>query len=304
MKVGMAYLVVVLIWSTTPLGIKWSNSSLSFVTAITSRVFIALIICLVIMAIMRKPLVARKQDWYAYFAGTLGLFPNMLLVYWSAQHIPSGLAAVIFGMDPFSVGLFSWLILKENIFNSRRVIALLVAVAGLGIINVGQFTVGGNALYGVLGMAASTIMFGLSSVWLKRVGGNVDPLRQSTGVLLLSAPLLAITWFMLDGVIPSSIDSRSLLGVAYLATAGSVLGGTTFFYVLKNCSVASVGLITFITPVTALLVGAVVDDESFTLATVSGSALIILSLGIYQNLFRQFYQLLAGKRRTGSVVPE
>ena len=39
LKVLSAYLSVVLVWSTTPLAIKWSNSSLNFMAAVTARMF-------------------------------------------------------------------------------------------------------------------------------------------------------------------------------------------------------------------------------------------------------------------------
>ena len=41
MSVIIAYLIVVLIWSTTPLGIVWSSESVSPTLAVTSRMLIA-----------------------------------------------------------------------------------------------------------------------------------------------------------------------------------------------------------------------------------------------------------------------
>lgn len=286
MKVGIAYFSVVLIWATTPLAIKMSNSSVTFVSAVASRVFIALVILLATLAVLRRPLIKKRSDWHAYFAGLIGAFPNMLLIYWAAQYIPSGVAAVIFGIYPFMVGIFSYFILKENIFNARRVVAIMLALAGLVIINIDQFNLGGNALYGVLGVVMATAFFGLSSVWVKHVGADIDPLRQSTGVLVLIAPLIAVSWFIFDGELPTHWDSRSILGVGYSAAFGSVIGSVLFFYVLANCKVASVGLITFITPVVALFVGSVFDGEQFSQTTIFGCVLVIVALGVYQNALR------------------
>lgn len=296
MRVGLAYCFVVLIWSTTPLAIRWSISSLSFSAGISLRIFIALVICGLIQLALRQPLIKEKRDWQVYLAGTLGIFPNMLLVYWCAQHIPSGLAAVIFGLYPFSVGLFSYFLLKENIFNFRRVLALAIALCGLILININQFHAGASALYGSVGMLISTLMFGLSSVWLKRIGGNVEPLRQSTGVFLLAAPLLGIAWLISDGQVPQTVDARSISGVLYLAIAGSVLGGTLYFYVLQHCRVASVGLITFFSPILALVAGAVIDGERFTLPMFAGCVLVLFSLAVYQNVFVLLAKYLIDKK--------
>lgn len=283
MKVGIAYLCVIIIWSTTPLAIKWSNSSLTFSAAIALRIFFAMCICLLLLTVMRRRLPTRPSDLRVYFAGMIGMFPNMLIVYWSARHIPSGLASVIFGLYPFMVGFFSYFILNEKFFDIRRVVALSLALIGLGIVNIDQFNIRGNAFYGALGMLSSTVLFGFSSVWLKRIGGGMDPLQQTSGVLLFAAPLFLIVWLFLDGEIPRTIDRRSLIGISYLVVCGSVLGGVLFFYVLKNCSVASVGIIMLITPIFALIAGAIVDGEKFSLSTICGCALIIFSLVIYQN---------------------
>ncbi|WP_086930917.1 DMT family transporter [Agarilytica rhodophyticola] len=297
MKVGMAYFCVVMIWSTTPLGIKWSNSSLSFTAAIASRIFFALCICLLLLAVLRRRLPLTRSDLRVYFAGVIGVFPNMLIVYWSARYIPSGLASVIFGLYPFMVGFFSYFILKENVFDWRRVLALGCALLGLGVVNIDQFNMGGNALYGALGMLSSTILFGLSSVWLKRIGANMDPLQQTSGVLLFAAPLFILSWCLFDGEVPQAIDQRSLIGISYLVICGSVLGGMLFFYVLKNCSVASVGVIMLITPIFSLCVGTLVDDEKFSLSTILGCGLIIFSLAIYQNLFKYAKKYLFSRWR-------
>lgn len=296
MRVNLAYLSVVLVWATTPIGIKWSNSSLSFVEAIAARSLIALAVCFFILWVMRKPLIKSRKDWYVYFAGSLALFPNMLIVYWSAQFIPSGLIAVVFGFFPFMVGLFSLILLKENIFSVRRVVAMFVAIGGLVTINLGQLNLGPMAVYGVVGILLSTMFFALSSVLLKRLGGDIEPIRQTTGSLLLGAPWFVLVWWIIDGQLPTSIDARSATGVAYLVVAGTVLGGTLFYYVLRHCTVASVGLITFITPILAICIGVALDGEVLTTGAMIGSAMVIFSLAIYQDLFRYVWNKLQRRK--------
>lgn len=284
MRVALAYAGVVLIWSTTPLAIQWSNSSLSFVTAISVRMVIALAVCLAILIAMRKPLVESSKDWLAFLTGAVGLFPNMLIVYWSAQFIPSGVMAVVLGMFPFTVGTFSYFILKENVFTVGKVLALIIAIMGLTLIHIEQMEIGGHAIYGVLGMLTSTILWGFSSVCMKAVGGQVDAFRLSTGVLLVATPGFIISWFFMDGRIPEFVDMHSMLGVIYLVIAGSVLGGTLFFYVLRHCPVDTVSLITLITPVIAIVIGMMVQDESLSAMSILGCTMIVSSLAIYQNV--------------------
>lgn len=288
----LAYICVILIWSTTPLAIHWSNSSLSFVTASALRMVLALGVCASVLLALRRPLVQDRSDWKAFAVGAVGLFPNMLIVYWSAQYIPSGLMAVVLGVTPFFAGLFSRLLLKENILNLRRVLALVLAVAGLLVIHVDQV----SAVWGVGGMIISSLLFALSSVWLKSLGGGIDPLRQGTGVLLLAAPCFALVWWLTDGSMPVQVDMQSITGVAYLVLAGSVLGNTLFFYVLRHYTVDKVSLITLITPVIALTIGRLVADEQLSGQSVAGAAMVVGALALYQALGRNGLRALGRNR--------
>ncbi len=293
MRIAIAYVGVVIIWSTTPLAIQWSNSSLSFISAVGLRMFGAMIICMGALIVMRKPLVEKRSDWLAFAAGGVGLFPNMLIVYWSAQFIPSGLMAIILGLFPFVVGIFSIFILRENVFTHAKIAALIIAVLGLILIHIEQMQFGSSALYGVLGMLLSCFLWGLSSVWMKAVGSGVDSFRLSTGVLVVSTPGFIFTWLLAGGSIPQSVDIQSFVGVSYLVIAGSVLGGTLFFYVLKHCPVGTVSLITLITPIIAVSIGVVVQGETITPIAMVGCGFIVFALGIYQGIFNNLRSVLS-----------
>jgi len=171
-------------------------------------------------------------------------------------------------------------------------VALVVAVAGLVVMNFGQIHLGGEAYKGVVGMIVSSFMFALSTVWLKSVGAKIDPLRQSTGVLVLAVPCFWLTWYFFDGEVPQSMDMSSVLGVGYLAIGGSVIGHTLFFYVLRNCSMFVVSLIPLLTPLLSLSIGYLFANEVLGVNALIGSALIIFSLLLYQGVFSKFIALL------------
>jgi drug/metabolite transporter (DMT)-like permease len=107
----------------------------------------------------------------------------MLIVYWSAQYISSGLMSVLLGFLPFFAGLFSWLLLRENILSPARGFALIMALSGLWLIHCDQLALSAQAVKGVLGMLVVAAIWGASSVWVKSLGVDIPPLRQSTGAL-------------------------------------------------------------------------------------------------------------------------
>jgi len=276
-----AYIFVVLIWATTPLAIQWSSDSVSFVAAVVLRMGLALALALFISTALRRSLFACADAWKVYLAASIGIFPNMPLVYWSAQFIPSGLIAVIFAMSPFVTGVMSLLILRENPFNRRRVFALLIAFGGLVVIFHQQISLDTYAAYGIAGILCSTLLFSVSSVWLKSLNTSVPAFDQATGALLFAMPGLLLSWYLFDGTLPSTISDKSVGAIVYLAVMGSLLGFTLFFYVLKKLSPSAVSLITLLTPVLALFVGVFVAGERLTLSTLIGAGLVMLALLFY-----------------------
>lgn len=286
MRLVAAYGLVVLIWSTTPLAIHWSNSSFSFIAAITLRMVLALATCYALLLLMRTPLVQRPGDWLVFAVGAFGLFPNMLLVYWAAQYIPSGLMSIIMGLYPFFVGFFTWAFFKEKVFTGTKLIAVLIAVGGLVVVNYGQLAVGPQAVFGVAALVVVSVLWGISSVWVKHLGQGVEPLRQGTGSLLVASPLFVITWLIIDGNIPEQVDVKSMLGVIYLVLAGSVVGHTLFFYILRKCTAMTVSLITLFSPLLAIAWGVLIEAEVLSGKTIVGGMLILLSLAIFQGVHK------------------
>src|SRR4030066_2292585 len=69
-----------------------------------------------------------------YAISGLSLFVAMLLTYWGALHIPSGLISVIFGLSPLVTGVFAALWLSERTLTPLRLRGLGVALTGLWVI--------------------------------------------------------------------------------------------------------------------------------------------------------------------------
>lgn len=284
MAVLLAYISVVLIWATTPLTIQWSSDSLSFIAAVLLRMSIALLIGLAINLLLRRQLFAQAGAWQVYAAGAIGIFPNMPVVYWSAQFIPSGLVAVVFALSPFVMGLMTLIVLKHNPFSVRRILALLLALTGLVVIFYHQLQFNFRAVYGVAGILLSCFLFSFSSVLVKKLNVRVDPFNQALGTLLFALPALLLMWWYMDGHIPPAISTKSLVAVGYLSIFGSLLGAALFFYVLANISPTAVSLITFMTPILALVLGSWVGHESLSVQLWLGAGLVVIALLLYLDL--------------------
>lgn len=285
MAVLFAYLSVVLIWATTPLAIQWSSDSLSFIAAAVARMAIALAIALLVHGLLQKSLATYWQHRKIYFAASIGIFPNMPVVYWGVQFIPSGLVAVIFALSPFVTGLMTLWLLKQNPFTPKKVLALVLALLGLVVIFYHQVQFNIRSVFGIVSVLISCVLFSFSSVWVKKLtqqeAVRFDAFNQASGALLFSLPGLVLSWWLMDGTLPQHVSLKSGGAIVYLAIMGSLVGAALFFFILQRMSASAVALITLMTPVLAIIIGKQLADEVLSSQTLIGVAIVLFGLLLY-----------------------
>ncbi len=281
MSVPAAFIGVVLIWSTTPLAIQWSSAEGGFLFAVMARMVLGLAICLFVLRLSGTPLRWNPVARRTYFAAGLGIYGAMTAVYWSSRFIPSGWIAVLFGLSPLVTSLMAVFWLGEGRLSVACVASLLTAVAGLAVMFGSGAALGDHALYGVLAVLVSVLVHSASSVWVRRIGAGLPALSVTAGGLSVSVPLFLLTWFLLDGTWPGLLSARARCSIVYLAVFGSVLGFFWYYYLLKRMEAAHVNLLTLITPVSALLLGAWMNGERVTGQVWAGASLIVAGLLFY-----------------------
>lgn len=284
MLVPVNYLLVILIWATTPMAIKLSNDSLSPEASILLRMVLATLLMLLFIGLWQRHAFLKRQNVAVYLAGSIGLFPNMAIVYQAANHISSGMIAVMFALTPMVTGLLAVLLLKEEHFGWRKSLAILLALAGVALIFSDQLSLTGDALKGIMLMLCSVFLFSLSQVAVKYFQQSriVDAKEQTLGAMMFAMPGLLASWLYFDGSLPRVLSQTTLYSVVYLALIGSVLGFVAYYFILSQLSVTTVSLIPMITPVLALWLGALLLHEQVGNRLMLGTLLIIGGLLCFQ----------------------
>lgn len=101
MQVSVAYLAVLLIWSTTPLGIVWSSETINPTMAVLLRMLIAVILGSLVICIAKIELPLHKQAIRLYSFSALGIFGGMSFSYLAAGYLSSGVLSLSFGLAPY-----------------------------------------------------------------------------------------------------------------------------------------------------------------------------------------------------------
>ena len=281
MSIPAAYLGVILIWSTTPLAIQWSGGGADFMFPLLVRMVIGLVVCTVLVHTLRIPMPRSRAALNAYVAAGSGIFGAMLLVYWGARYVPSGLIAVLFGLIPLFTGLIGMWVTDAERLTPAKLAGIVLGLAGLIVIFGAGAKIGAQALPGIAAILCAVAIQAASLVWVKRTGAAIPALALTTGALTLVVGLLLPLWWVLFGQVPQW-SVRAGLSTLYLGIFGSVVGFTLYFYVTKHLQAGQVALITLITPVSALLLGQWLNGEQPGFDIWLGTALILLGLGVHQ----------------------
>lgn len=282
MSIPAAYIGVILIWTTTPLAIKWSGESAGFLFGVTGRMVIGVILAWLLLTLMGKRLLWHRKARQTYLAGGLGIYGAMLLVYWGVQFIPSGWVSIIFGLSPVITGVLAAVWLNEAALTPARISGMLIGLLGLVLVFAEGIELSMQSTLGVAAVVLSTMVHSVSTVWVKKIAAALPGMTITVGSLLVAVLLFLLTWFATGASWPAMIEPRSAGAIIYLGIVGSVVGFALYFYVLSHVQATRVSLIALITPVTALLLGSIFNNEVITPQIWIGVMVITTGLLLFQ----------------------
>lgn len=282
MQIALAYVGVILIWSTTPLAIKWSAEDVSYVFGVTARMTLGAVCLLLLMLLRRQPLRLDKQAALTYLAVALQVYAGMLVTYWGARFIPSGWLSVIFGLTPFMTALLAAVFLRERSLSLGKLFSYTLGMAGLLVMFHSALEINREALQGMLAILLAAFIQAASAVLIKGLKAQLPALTQVSGGMLIALPAYLATWLWLDhGILPDNISFKTELSILYLGMVATPIGFALYYYVLLHMAATTVAMITLITPVFSLAVGWNINHEPLTLKIAGGAGLILSALALH-----------------------
>lgn len=289
------YALLVFIWATTPLAIVWSVSDLHLMWALVLRFFMALPLAFGLLFLLKVKLPTHKLALHSYLAGATGFIGSQIFTYMATRYLSSGIIALMFGLAPIMAGLIGHFGFKLRL-SYLQWFGMVIAVSGLAIICFGGENQHINPL-GIVLMLISVFTYALSIFWVKKVNAGIEPMAQATGSILISALtaicLLPFIWQYAPTHIPSM---KSLAALFYTVIMGSLIAMFCYFKLVQNIQPTTLSLTTVMTPMIALWIGTVLNQESLSTMVFVGAFVLLLGLFIY------FYRDLKASRRLAQKI--
>jgi len=280
--VFVAYFAVVLIWSTTPLTMVWSTHSVHPTMAVLLRMLIGSILGLAILKGLRIHFPWHRNAVKLYAFSAVGIFGGMSFAYASSAYLPSGIMSLFFGLSPFMSGILATRVLSEQTFSKLKKFSLLLALVGIYLIVADGLALNTMGWQGIALILLAVFFFSYSAVLVKSVVIQISPIATTTGALLLTLPFFLLSWFLQDGTLPiEAWQSKALWSIAYLGIFGSLIGFIAYYYILQHLLASTVSLITLMTPVMALWIGSLLNDEVVSVRLAYAAIIIISALSLF-----------------------
>jgi drug/metabolite transporter (DMT)-like permease len=272
------YVLLVLIWSSTWVAIKIGLEDAPALLGAGVRFALAGLVLLALAAVGRRSL---RTDWP--LAGVLGLFPFAFaygLVYWGEQYIPSGLAAVLFGVLPLYVGILAAFLLPDAPLRPQLVLGIVIALGGLALTFAESLELGDEdlALAGALALALSPLGAAAGNIGLKRRARELDPIVLNGWGMLGGGLLLLVSSAVGESWSEFAWTAEALGSIGYLALIGSAIPFVVLTILLRHISAQAMSFLAMLLPFGALLFGAALYDEALTWRALAGAGLVAAGL--------------------------
>jgi drug/metabolite transporter (DMT)-like permease len=251
-------------------------------TLVLLRVAGAALILNAVIPVLGLRLPTDARSWIAFFGmGFLNNAVPFCLIAWGQTHIVSGLAAILNATTPLWTVIVTHFLTTEEKMTANRLVGVVIGLIGVTIM-IGPTVFEGLgatilAQISVLGAAISYAFAALFGRRFRRMG--VVPMVTATGQVTASTLLLLPVALFVDHpwtlAMPGLPVWAAVFGIAALSTA---LAYVLYFRILATAGTTNLMLVTFLIPVSAILLGALVLGEQLDTKQFIGMMLIGMSL--------------------------
>jgi drug/metabolite transporter (DMT)-like permease len=275
-QLTLAFVAIYVIWGSTYLAIRYAVETIP--PLVTAGIRHSIAGGIMLAWAWWRGFRPTRQHWVAGFAlGALFFLVGHGSLHWAEQYVGSGLAALLIATEPMFILVLGWMMGQQKI-SPLSALGLGLGVVGVAMLTGAELTVKGSSLWGLLAVLLGSLAWSVGVVISPRLKLPSDALGRTALPTLCGAALLLIA----AGVTGefqqthwSSITLRSIFGLGYLITFGSVIAFTAYTWLLQRVPPALVATHTYANPVVAVILGWLLAHEPLSMRVVLASVAIL-----------------------------
>jgi drug/metabolite transporter (DMT)-like permease len=218
----------------------------------------------------------RGVGWQGFAIGVVNGAIPFTLIAWGEKHIDSGIAAVANATVPLFNALLVPFLLPQERVTGIRLVGIMIGLAGVTVLTFGQPDVGWWFVAGAMAVVVASLSYALGGIWAQHsLSSSRGPALAAAAMLGGAVVLLPLALLQIPQHAPGWKPVASL---AALTLFGTTLAQLILYRALRLHGSARTSLVTYLMPPIALLYGAILLDESITVASVAGLGLILFGI--------------------------
>jgi len=279
-RAWIAWIAICVIWGTTYLAIKVALGTIPPLLVGGLRYLTACAVMVVALKLQGRrlpPLSAWPIQAVIGFT-MLGLGNGGVVI--AEQYLTSGLTAVLVGVSPF------WMVGIDAAFPGGKPLRLMqlvgMTVGFFGIVMLVwpdlRADLGRGTLIGVVAVQIACLGWSLASSYSKRHPQSSDVIGTATLQMGFGGLLMTLVATARGEWSHVSFTPTTTAALAYLAVLGSVVAFVSYSYALKHLPISVVSLYTYVNPVIAVALGALLLHEPFGLRQIMAAGVIAVGM--------------------------
>ncbi len=281
-RVWLSLLALSVLWGGSFFFVGVAVKELPPLTIVLTRVGLAAAVLWIIVFLFNIPRPNSLVQWRSLLV--MGLLNNVVpftLIVWGQTHIESGLASIINATTPLFGVLLAGLLLSDEQWDKLKLLGVGIGFLGT-VAMIGPSALGGigTDVLAQLAIVGAAISYGFASIFGRRfktmgIHPTTTAAGQVTGSFLVLLPITFLIDQPLSLAMPSFAAWGSLIALAVVSTA---LAYILYFQILASAGATNLLLVTFLIPVSAILLGYLVLDERLAFNHFVGMCLIGVGL--------------------------
>ncbi|GHJ49332.1 multidrug transporter [Catellatospora sp. TT07R-123] len=276
--------LLALLWGSSFLWIKLALRGFSPVQLVFLRLLLGFAVLAPIALYRRLPRPQGIATWGHLFVAALiaNAVPYVLFGI-GEQTVASNVAGVLNATTPLWTFGVAYLAATDRAVTPARVIGIVVGFLGTVLIFSPWQSASEIASAGGLACLAASACYGVSYVYMGKylAGRGMPPLMLSASQLGAATVLLAIA-LLVFGTQPVTWRADAVISVAILGALGTGAAYVLNYRLIADEGPTAASAVTYLLPVVAVALGALVLDETVTVGMVSGTALVLAGVFLIQ----------------------
>jgi drug/metabolite transporter (DMT)-like permease len=272
-------LVLSFLWGGTFFFIELALADFTPFTIVCLRVLIAAMALFAYLKVKGEAIPLDPALWGVFLI--MGLLNNIIpfsLIVWGQTHITGSVASILNATTPLFAVILAHIFTRDEKLTQHKMFGVLIGFAGVVVMMQPSLTEGLSfEILGQIAILGAALSYGFAGIWGKRMG-RTSAIVNAFGMLACSSAIMLPIALIFDRPIDVSPDWMSIAAVTALALLGTALAYIFYFRLLALAGAVNLLLVTFLIPVTALLLGVGILNEVVHPLALIGTAIIFVGL--------------------------